>query len=66
MAFNTDDSSYRCAVTDPNGLYTLGVGGGEWEVSVDPMPGAQWMFTQTPPVVRFANNTNRTDQHRST
>jgi hypothetical protein len=56
-AFNTDDWSYRCAVTNASGQYSLGVGGGEWDVSVDPTPGERWMFTQTPPVVRFADNT---------
>ncbi|MFL5807634.1 MAG: carboxypeptidase regulatory-like domain-containing protein, partial [Roseiflexaceae bacterium] len=56
VAFNTEDGSYRCAVTNPNGQYRLGVSSGEWVISVDPEPGELWMFTQTPPVVQFAAN----------
>ncbi|HEX9439085.1 MAG TPA: hypothetical protein VF909_05360 [Roseiflexaceae bacterium] len=55
-AYNTDTWSYACAKTENSGQFSIGVEGGEWEVAVEPVPGATWMFTQTAPLVRFANN----------
>jgi protocatechuate 3,4-dioxygenase beta subunit len=57
-AYNYETSQYVCARSDSAGSYTLGVGGGNWEVSVPSISGAHWMFTQAPPVVTFAEDTS--------
>lgn len=55
-AFNVKTWQDAYVFTDENGEFDLGVSGGEWEVEVIQQPGVDWIFTDTPAVVRFAED----------
>jgi protocatechuate 3,4-dioxygenase beta subunit len=57
-AYNHTTGQYVCATTDSTGSYNMGVDGGSWDVSVQQQVGADWMFTQPPTVVTFADDTS--------
>ncbi|MBI4092402.1 MAG: carboxypeptidase regulatory-like domain-containing protein [Candidatus Kerfeldbacteria bacterium] len=55
-AFKPSGGGWANAHTDVNGNYTLSVSGGTWNVQPMPDPGADWIYSDPPPAVSFAED----------
>ena len=55
-AFNLDSWVYVYTYTNALGEFELVVGGSEWEVEVEPVSGADWVYNAPPAIVFFADD----------